>query len=162
MVVEVTLTAVERESLELRCREEGRTRCWRRYRAILLLAEGWKVPAIAAVLGCCPNSIWNWAARWREQGISGLEEGPHVGRAPLLDEAAGRQLDELLDQDPQTHGYQSTGWTVPLLTTELTSRGYEVSSHTVRRTLRRRQWRWKRPKYVLGRRDPAYEEKRGP
>ncbi len=31
---------------------------------------------------------------------------------------------------------------------------------TVRRTLHRLGWRWKRPKYVLGRPDPAYAEKK--
>lgn len=159
--MEVILGDTEREALEKRCQGERGIRQWRRYRAILLLADQWSVPAIAEALGCCPNSVWNWSARWRELGIAGLGEGHHLGRTPLLDEAAGKQLDELLDQDPQGHGYQSTGWTVPLLTTELTSRGYQISAHTVRRTLRRRQWRWKRPKYVLGRRDPEYEEKRG-
>lgn len=160
--MEVALTTAEREALQLRCKEAGRTRRWRRYQAILLLADHWRVPAVAKALGCCPNSVWNWAARWRDQGITGLEERPHPGRACLLDEAAGKQLDDLLTHDPRAHGYQSPGWTVPLLTTELGRRGYRVSGRTVRRILRQRQWRWKRPKYVLGRPDPAYEEKKRP
>jgi hypothetical protein len=36
-----------------------------------------------------------------------------------------------------------------------------VAAHTIRRSLHRLGWRWKRPKYVLGRPDPAYAEKKG-
>jgi len=37
-----------------------------------------------------------------------------------------------------------------------------VHEHTLRRTLKRLGYRWKRPQYVLGRPDPAYAEKKGP
>ena len=40
--------------------------------------------------------------------------------------------------------------------------GYAPSDKTLRRCLHRLGYRWKRPRYVLGRPDPAYEEKRGP
>ncbi len=36
-----------------------------------------------------------------------------------------------------------------------------MSERTTRRTLRRLGWRGKRPKYVLGRPDPQYAEKKG-
>ncbi|WP_083856779.1 winged helix-turn-helix domain-containing protein [Nitrolancea hollandica] len=37
--------------------------------------------------------------------------------------------------------------------------GYLVGERTIRRTLHRLGWRWKRPKYVLGRPDPDYAKK---
>src|SRR5262245_14242997 len=43
--------------------------------------------------------------------------------------------------------------------TELAQRGWPAAERTIRRTLHRLGWRWKRPKYVLGRPDPAYVEK---
>jgi transposase len=70
-------------------------------------------------------------------------------------------LEQVLSEDPQTHGYAATDWTVPLLRTELAQRGYSVSERTLRRTLHRLGYRWKRPKYVLGRPDPAYALKKG-
>lgn len=70
-------------------------------------------------------------------------------------------LTDVLQQDPQMRGWHATGWTVPLLREELVRAGHAVSERTVRRMLHRLGWRWKRPKYVLGRPDPAYSEKRG-
>jgi transposase len=48
-----------------------------------------------------------------------------------------------------------------MLRDELAAADYVVSERTIRRTLHQLGWRWKRPKYVLGRPDPAYDEKRG-
>jgi hypothetical protein len=47
--------------------------------------------------------------------------------------------------------------------TELNKRGWAAAERTIRRTLHRLGWRWqtgKRPKFVLGRPDPAYAEKK--
>jgi transposase len=75
---------------------------------------------------------------------------------------AERLLGRLLEEgDPQKRGYRSTGWTVPMLKAELEKGGDRVSERTVRRTLHRLGFRWKRPKYVLGRPDPDYEQKKG-
>ena len=68
----------------------------------------------------------------------------------------------LLGENPQARGHRATGWTVPLLRTELAQAGYAVGARTIRRALHRRGYRWKRPRYVLGRPDPEYAEKRGP
>jgi transposase len=70
-------------------------------------------------------------------------------------------LTALLADDPQQHGHHATGWTIPLLHAEAHAAGIRLSEHTVRRAVRRLGWRWKRPKYVLGRPDPAYDEKKG-
>jgi transposase len=67
----------------------------------------------------------------------------------------------VLAADLQAHGYAATDWTVPLLRTELLRRGYALSERTLRRTLHRLGFRWKRPTYVPGRPDPAYEIKKG-
>src|SRR5579875_1275196 len=48
----------------------------------------------------------------------------------------------------------------PLLRTQLGKQGWQASERTIRRTLRRLGWRWKRPKFVLGRPDPASAEKK--
>ena len=80
--------------------------------------------------------------------------------APLA-ARAGALLEAVLTTDPQTRGYRATGWTVPLLQAELAAAGYTASPRTIRRAVHRLGYRWKRPKYVLGRPDPAYAEKRG-
>ena len=93
--------------------------------------------------------------------MRGLREGDHGGGRVKVDAAGEAVLEGLLASDPQTRGHQATGWTVPLLRTELARAGTAVGERTVRRALRRLGYRWKRPQYVLGRTDPDYAEKKG-
>jgi transposase len=159
--MEVRLSADERAAVAAARAQERRARVWRRYRALELLDDGQAPPAVAAALGCCPASVYNWAAAWRRDGLAGLAEGPHPGMPRRLGGPPEGRLDALLAGDPQAAGYQASGWTVPLLQTELAKHGPAVSQRTVRRALHRRGGRWKRPKYVLGRPDPDYAEKKG-
>ncbi len=157
------LNPTERTQLAEAASKEKRVRTWRRMRAIELLAEGMRPEAVAEALGCCSRaSVYAWAKAWRERGLSGLREGERPGRKRSLEGQAEELLEELLEEgDPQRRGYRSSGWTVPLLKSELAKSGYVVSERTVRRTLKRLGFRWKRPKYVLGRPDPDHKSKKG-
>ncbi len=158
----LTLNPRERGQLAEAASKQKRVRTWRRMRAIELLAEGRSSEVVAAALGCARSSVYAWAKAWRERGLSGLQEGPRSGRKRSLQGRAEVLLEELLQEgNPQSRGYRSSGWTVPLLKSELAKSGYVVSERTVRRTLKRLGFRWKRPKYVLGRPDPDYESKKG-
>jgi transposase len=77
------------------------------------------------------------------------------------DEAGEQHLEEFMRTDPQTKGYAATGWTVALLQTELAKSGWQAGERTIRRTLHRLGWVWKRPRFVLGRPDPEYHAKKG-
>lgn len=155
------LSAQEHTELDRAQQGERRVRHWRRYQAIRLLAQGQLPRAVAVAVGCQLSSVYNWIAAWKAHGCAGLAEGRHGGRPRRLTTPAERAMEDLLASDPQAHGEQATNWTVPLLQTHLASAGYAVSAHTLRRTLHRRGWRWKRPRYELGRPDPAYEAKKG-
>ncbi len=157
-----TLTETQRAELEAAAAVEKGVRRWKRYRAVLLRGEGMTVDRVAQALECSPASVYAWTAAWRVVGAAGLREGEHRGRPRTLDAAGAGVLTGLVAEDPQTRGYQATGWTVPLLRTELARAGYPVGARTIRRALHRLGYRWKRPRYVLGRPDPAYAEKRGP
>ena len=158
----VVLTPPERAALEAAAAREPRVRRWKRYQAILLRAEGQTVDTVAAALRCSVASVYAWTAAWRRAGVASLAEGPHGGGQAKLGAAGEAVLGERLAEDPQAHGYQATGWTVPLLQTALAQAGYAVGERTIRRALHRLGYRWKRPRYVLGRPDPAYAEKKGP
>lgn len=158
----LTLTESQRTELEVAAAMEKGVRRWKRYQAVLLLAAGQTPAAVAPTLRCSVASVYHWAATWREDGVAGLREGDHGGGRIKLGPGAEAVLGGLLAEDPQSHGQQATGWTVPLLRTELATAGYAVSLKTVRRALHRLGYRWKRPRYVLGRPDPEYAEKRGP
>jgi transposase len=156
----LSLTEKQRAAVAAAAAREKRTRSWKRHQAVLLLAAGQSPAVVAEVLGCCVASVYHWAARWREAGVVGLAEGPHPGAARHLDAAGEARVGRLLESDPQQWGHHATGWTVPLLRTELAAAGYVVSAKTVRRALHRLGYRWKRPQYVLGRPDPDYDAKK--
>jgi transposase len=158
----VKVTDAQRAELEVAAAAEKRVRRWKRYRAVLLRAEGLAVRTVAGALRCSEASVYGWTARWRQGGVAGLREGDHGGGRVKLDEAGEEWLEALLATDPQAHGHQATGWTVPLLRGALAAAGYHVGERTIRRAVHRRGYRWKRPQYVLGRPDPDYAEKRGP
>jgi transposase len=155
------LTTEERAALRAAQAQSRKVRHWRRYQAVLLRADSVPVAIVAQTLNCTETSVYNWVAAWRAAGVDGVAEGRHPGKARRLDVAAEAALEALLAQgDPQAHGYAATGWTVTLLRTELAKQGWEAAERTIRRTLHRLGWRWKRPKFVLGRPDPAYVEKK--
>jgi len=158
----VILTLADRSALEAAAGQEGRVRRWRRYRAILLLADGQPPPHVAQALDCGVSTVYQWVAAWRQEGCAGLAEGEHGGGHWALDATGEELLVGLLETDPQARGHQATTWTVPLLHGELVRLGYQLSPRTVRRALHRLGYRWKRPRYVLGRPDPAYAEKKRP
>jgi transposase len=156
------LDPTERAQLAKAASKQKRVRNWRRMRAIELLAEGRRPEAVAGALGCSRSSVYAWAKAWREMGLLGLREGSRPGRRRSLEGRAELLLEELLQEgNPQSRGYCSSGWTVPMLRSELAKAGYVVSERTLRRTLKRLGFRWKRPKYVLGRPDPDHESKKG-
>jgi transposase len=157
----LTVSEEERNALERAQARRPQVRHWRRYQAVLLRAAGVPVAEVARNLGCSEASVSNWTAAWQTEGLVGVAEGRHRGAARRLDAAAEAALDALVAEgDPQAYGYAAANWTAPLLRTELGKRGWPAAERTIRRTLHRLGWGWKRPKYVLGRPDPAYAEKK--
>jgi len=158
----LVLTPDQRADLEDAAAHARQTRSWKRYQALRLLADGQTIAQVSTAMACGQSTVYRWVAIWRAEGVERLAEGLHSGRTRRLDPAADARLQALLGSDPQTHGHHTTGWTVPLLLTALAAEGWVVHEHTLRRTLKRLGYRWKRPQYVLGRPDPAYAETRGP
>jgi transposase len=158
----LALTTEDRATLAAALARAKRVRQWRRYQAVLLVGDGTSPEQAAHAVGASRASVYNWVASWQRDGVTALADTPRPATgARRLDGRAEGIVNDLLASDPQQHGYHATGWTVPLVHGELVKRGYAVSARTTRRTLHRLGWRWKRPKYVLGRPDPAYAEKKG-
>lgn len=162
-IMRVQLSSSERKAVEEAARTTQQKRHWQRLRALVLLGEGRQVSEVARVLGTTRQSLYNWVARYQaHRGPESLRDRPRCGRPPTLDQAAGERLDRLLESDPREHGYQAHGWTVPLLCGHLEREwGCEVGQSALRSTLHARGWRWKRPRYVLSRKDPERERKKG-
>ncbi len=155
------LTTDERAALHTAQAGSQHVRHGRRFQAVLLRADGMPVATGAQTLDCTETSVSTWVAAWRADGLTGVAEGVHPGKVRRLDAAAEATLGTLLPEgEPQAQGYAATGWTVPLLRTKLAKQGWDAAERTIRRTLHRLGWRWKRPKFVLGRPDPADTEKK--
>jgi transposase len=159
--MQITLSPSETEALGRTAALERRAATWRRYRAIQLLAQGQTPKQVAAALGCCLASVYNWGTAWQRAGRPNLRDQARAGRPRRLEPADEHQLETLLASDPQAHGLLATGWTVPLLQTQFAQAGVVVSEHTLRRALHRLGWRWKRPRHQLGRPDPDDASKKG-
>ena len=131
-------------------------------RALLLLAEGQRVMDVAAVLGVHRQAIHKWRTLYeasRTPDILLVRSPP--GREPDQLRLACEAVSRLLEKEPEELGYRATSWTVPLLQRHLREvEGHAVSGSTVRRALHGLGYRWKRPRFVLARRDPEREGKK--
>ena len=71
-------------------------------------------------------------------------------------------MEQVMDARPSEYGYQAEGWTAALIRYHRQATdGIEVSETTVRRCLKGVGYRWKRPRYVLARRDPFWRQAKG-
>lgn len=159
--MDLALSLAAQAALQAAARASRPVRHWRRYQAVLLLGSGQSVAQVARTLTCSEQSVRNWLLRYQQGGVAARREGTHRGPAFRLGVVGDAALETLLMSSPSDHGYHATGWTVALLIPALAARGWLLSPTTLRRTLHRLGWRWKRPKYVLGRPDPDYEKKTG-
>src|SRR5258708_13838300 len=120
----LTVAEEERRALEAAQAKSRAVRRWRRYQAVLLRADGLAVAEVARVLRCTETSVCNWTAAWRADGVAGVAEGSHPGKAPCLAPEAEAMLNALLAQGaPQAHGHPPPGWTAPFRPTALAPPG---------------------------------------
>ena len=156
----LTLTRWQRGRLQRQLKATRDAHLYRRTLAVLQVASGKAVAAVAQDLGVTPRSVSNWVALdAQDHDPTVLRDEPRSGRPTLWEEGHPRRLLRLLGQSPQDFGYAAVEWTVPLLQGHLAQElGQEFSDDTIRRELQRRRYVWKRSRYVLGP-DPALEKK---
>lgn len=154
------LTYWQRRRLQRQLKEATDARLYRRTLAVLELDRGRSAADIADMLGVTRQSVSNWVAAYtRDRNPSALADDDRPGRPRLLTGNTEDLLRSLLASSPQDLGHQATSWTVPLLQQEVERRtGRRPSDDTIRRGLRRLDYVWKRPRYVLDP-DPEREKK---
>jgi transposase len=79
----------------------SRKRVWVRYQAVILAIQGRTAAEIAQALGCSARAVQAWVARYNHGGPQALDERPHTGRPPRLDESMWRRFQERLEAGPQ-------------------------------------------------------------
>jgi len=78
------LSDAERSDLEKAFRHGTKHRERQRAQAILLSASGHDMNSLAARFGVNRDTVNRWLGGWEKHGLSGLREGPHLGRPPKI------------------------------------------------------------------------------
>ncbi len=127
---------------------------------LLLLADDRPWSQIAAMLYTSTNTIRRWKDRFQREGLDGLLESRRGRPAVFLYWWAALVVRWVTEKTPRDFGFLRSRWacaTVVLLLAE--KHDMRVSAETVRRWLHREQIVWRRPRPVLGPKDPEYDRK---
>lgn len=118
----------------------------RRRQAVRAVQQGDKVKDVARIIGVGPRSIYRWLQH--AQQPQGLAAKPHPGSPTRLSLAQQWELDHLLRQGAQAHGWPNQLWTTRRIA-ELIRRHFGVTLHHdhVGRFLRQRlRWSPQKPR----------------
>lgn len=126
---------------------------------ILLSSRGYSVPQIAEIYDCDRDTVRAWIKRYLGKGIDGLRDAKRPGRPPKGGKAARWTLSRAVNMLPPMFGLRITNWTAKALRAVLAPFGMRLSIITVRRTLHRLGFRWRRPKLVALKSDPLRDFK---
>lgn len=156
----LNLTPWQKHRLRRQLAETRDARLFRRTLAVLEFDQGRSAADIARMLGVTRQTVYDWIETYtQDHDPASLEDRAGRGRPPLLDEDHEHLLEALLAGSPQDYGYPHGSWTLPLLQEVLEiATEWRVSQATLRRTLHRMDYLWKRPRYDLVP-DPEREKK---
>jgi len=156
----------EEERAEVRRLAHSRTAAARlveRARIVWRSAEGWRVAAIAAEVGCHAQTVRLWLARFNASGLAGLQDQPRSGcPATYTLEQVGAVVAAALT-DPQALGQPFGAWTYDRLAAYLNEvAGIPIKRSRVQELLVAEGLRWRQQEGWFGKRvDPDFAAKRG-
>jgi transposase len=130
----------------------------RRAFVLLLLADGWSYRRLGQTAYASPTLIRAVKSDFAKGGVDRvLGTDPRPVAVPYWLIIVVRWL---LEKTPRDFGFFRGRWSCGLLALLLWERhGLRLSAETVRRGLRRQQFVWRRPRPVVGPRDPDHEAK---
>ncbi len=156
----------EDEQAEVRRLAHSRTAAARlveRARIVWLSAEGRRVAAIAAAVGCHEQTVRLWLTRFNVGGVPGLHDQPRPGcPATYTAEQIGAVVAAALTA-PQELGQPFGDWTYDRLAVYLNEEaGVAIKRSRIQEVLVAEGLRWRRQESWFGRRvDPDFAVKRG-
>lgn len=126
-----------------------------RAHVVLLLSDGHSWSLIEQVLFCSTATIARWKDRFQSGGVEALVDEARGRKARLLVNWALILVSWVKTLSPRDFGYCRSRWCCWTLALVLYSRhGIKVSAETIRRCLHDQQMVWRRPRPVLGPKDP--------
>ena len=110
MKTSITLYRAQGRRLERQVHKSRDALLVRRILAVLYLADGQSVSAVARRLAAARSSVGRWRALWQSYGEAGL--APRRGARPVRTMTAPVQttLRELADTSPRQLGYLRSRW----------------------------------------------------
>jgi transposase len=151
----ITLRSSERKALLQHYRRHPDPAVRLRAHLLLLLANGYAWATIAAVLFCSTRTIARWRRRFERGGVAAVLDERRGRRSPFGTWLIRLVVGWVTQRCPRDFGFLRSRWccgVVVILLAETTH--VRVSAETVRRWLHRENLVWRRPRPVLGPRDP--------
>ena len=138
----------------------------RRAQALLWVASGDSVTAVAQRLCVTRQAVYKWLRLFEQSSVSNLatrlQAAARSGRPATVQGVIEPLLDEVIDHDPRLFGLNSTVWTASLLTQYLhAEHTLCVSVSSVRQALVRLDINGKRPRHTLSLRSPTWRQAKG-
>lgn len=148
---EYQLTAEELKQVEKAIKHDKRPEVVQRSMAIRLLHLGNKPKDVAQMQAVSKPTIYGWFHRWQSGGVEALANRPKSGRPLKADDEYSLALMDVIEKEPSEVGYDFTIWTVERLSAHLEKvTGIALSESRLRALLKRKGYRYRRPKYDLG------------
>ena len=150
MRTEYQLKPKKLAEIERAIRQDKRPEVRQRATVIRLLHLGHRPEAVAEQQMVSVPTIYNWHKLWRERGLEGLANKPRKGRPTKATEAYCQMLEEVMKKEPSELGYRFAIWTSDRLRAHLEKEtGILLSESRFRALLKKRGYRYRRPKYDL-------------
>jgi transposase len=161
MRTEYQLKPKEIAEVEKAIKQDKRPEVRQRATVIRLLHLGHKPEIVAEQQMVSVPTIYNWHKLWREQGIEGLANKQKTGRKPKATDEYCLKLETLLAKDPSECGYRFAIWTSDRLRIHLEKEtGILLSESRFRALLKKKGYRYRRPKHDLSHLQDAQAKKK--
>ena len=158
----IALLSKERKELIVRMKRERKPSRRLRMHIVVLASDGYSPTHISRVLFCSRTTVYAITRRFCGEGQAAFWDRKRTGPRPLLDESALRRIETLVEREsPTEQGWLRSRWSCSLVVLQLfRERAVLLSRETVRRTLHRLKFRWRRPRPVPPSKDPQQKRER--
>jgi transposase len=142
-------------------RKTKKAREYKRAKAVLMVADGYKMRETARILDVHYNMVGDCIARYRNGGINSLVDAPRSGRPPKIKPKHLKHLKEVIRKTPHLLGYDAYWWNCRLLAQEIKKVfRVEITDEWVRRLMNEQGYGFRRPKLHISSPDPEYDIKK--
>ncbi len=161
--LELGFNSHDRQRLSRALNSAKESRLFRRFQAVLLVAEGRRVAEVAQITGLAQCSIYHLRDQYlRTHSVTSLHEQPRAGRPPVASAVTPARILRELARSPLALGLRRNVWTVELFAVRLALRyKCSISPRTLRRRMRALGLRCKRPRYLYSEKEAHRAQKKG-